>query len=268
MNVPHYGPHHGPPYGHPGYGPPGYGPPGYGPPPPPGPPPGYGPPPGPPPAGPAPQIDLDAILTESLDEARMHLRVILNTDVTQLGGDKLAYSVNAGLTAMIVRRTPDRDRSLVLDKSHTRRWNTTKRDLWTTALRNMVYEPIEVQTHDTNADTPVHVVQGAGWPGASHVMRLPEIVREPMPYGAIVMLPTSNTMVYAVLRSRRSLPLIPFLYRTSTALVGGEPFVDQLLWWRDGNVNGMSVRPDPGGGVQVRQSEEFTFLLDHELPEY
>ncbi|MFC4564710.1 hypothetical protein ACFO4E_22865 [Nocardiopsis mangrovi] len=251
MNHPHYGPAYGPPYGPPN---------GY--------PPGPYPPQGPPPPAVTPHIDIQALQNESLDEARLNLRVIMNNDPSTLGTDKLAYSVNPGLTALIVRRLPDPSKSVLLDKRHTHRWGCTKADLWGMALANMAYEPVDFQSFQTDADTSINVVKGDGWPGAAHVMRLPEIVREPMPFGAILMMPNSNVLLYAVLRSQRSRPLISFLYNTALSLADGDLFVEQLLWWREGKLHGMSARPDPGGGVQLRQNKEFTFLLDHELPAY
>ncbi|ASU83006.1 hypothetical protein CDO52_09575 [Nocardiopsis gilva YIM 90087] len=232
----------------------------------------YGPPQPPPPPPPAPQAPPDIqgrLLGEPFAAVAPHLRVFLTGDPSALGTDKLAYSINSVLTALVVfRPNPHSIEAVVLEKRHAHAWGMTKQDLWFTALTNTAGEPIDVRTYQTNADTPVHAVMGMGWPGSAHVMRLTEIAQEPLPYGAVVMLPNANTMIYSVLRSKRSAPIIPFLYQTFQSLVGDDaPFTDQFLWWRGGKLTAMSTRPDPGGGVQLAQTKEFSFLLDHELPD-
>ncbi|QBI55585.1 hypothetical protein [Streptomonospora litoralis] len=209
------------------------------------------------------------LLTEPYSAAQPRLRIVLTGDPAGLGSDKLAYSINPRLTALLCYRTdPQTYEAAVLDVRHTQAWGVGKRDLWFTALRNLAYESHDLQTLQTGADTPVHVLHGVSWPGSAHVMRLVDIVPEPLPYGAVVMLPSPNTMLFAVLRSKRSVALLPFLYQTFQSLrQDGEPVTDQLVWWRNGRVSGMDAQPDPGGGVGIRQTAEFSRLLDHELPD-
>ncbi|GAB3449676.1 hypothetical protein GCM10027570_24360 [Streptomonospora sediminis] len=220
--------------------------------------------------GPPPVHDVHSrLLSEPYAAAQPHLRIVLTGDPSDLGTDKLAYSINPRLTALLCYRTnPETYEAAVLDHRHRQAWGVGKQDLWFAALHNLAYEPYDLRTFETNTDTPVHVVHGIGWPGSAHVMRLVEIAREPLPFGAVVMLPSPNTMLYAVLRSKRSVALIPFLYQTFQSLArDGDPVTDQIIWWRGGRVTGMSAQPDPGGGVGVRQTPEFSFLLDHELPD-
>ncbi|GAA1760925.1 MULTISPECIES: hypothetical protein [Streptomonospora] len=218
---------------------------------------------------PAPPDAHSRLLAEPFAAAQPHLRIVLTGDPSGLGTDKLAYSVNPRLTALLCYRTnPQTYEAAVLDVRHARAWGVGKQDLWFAAMRNLAYEPYDLQTFNTSADTPVHVVHGIGWPGSSHVMRLVDVAQEPMPYGAVVMLPSPNTMLYAVLRSKRSASLIPFLYQTFQSLVqDGDPVTDQIIWWRNGRVTGMATQPDADGGVGIRQTPEFSFLLDHELPD-
>ncbi|MUL42103.1 hypothetical protein FZ103_13100 [Streptomonospora sp. PA3] len=208
------------------------------------------------------------LLAEPYAAAQPYLRIVLTGDPSGLGGDKLAYSISPHLTALLCYRTnPENYEAAVLDVRHARAWGLGKQDLWFAAMRNLAYEPYDLQTFQTNADTPVHVLHGIGWPGSAHVMRLVEVAQEPLPYGAVVMLPSPNTMLFAVLRSRRSVSLLPFLYQTFQSLTrDGDPVTDQIIWWRNGRVTAMSTQPDPGGGVAVKQTPEFSFLLDHELP--
>ncbi|KIH98294.1 hypothetical protein LP52_14135 [Streptomonospora alba] len=209
------------------------------------------------------------LLAEPYAAALPYLRIILTGDPSELGTDKLAYSVNPRLTALLCCRTnPQTYEAAVLDLRHARAWGVSKQDLWFAAMHNLAHEPLDLQSLRTDADTPVHVVHGIGWPGSAHVMRLVEVAQEPLPYGAVVMLPSANTMLYAVLRSKRSLSLIPFLYQAFQSLVqDGAPVTDQIIWWRNGRVTGMGTQPDPSGGVGIRQTPEFSFLLDHELPD-
>ncbi|WP_147280105.1 hypothetical protein [Marinitenerispora sediminis] len=217
-----------------------------------------------------PSHDIHArLLTEPFQNAAPYLRVVLTGDPTALGGDKLAYSVNPLLTALLCfRLNPSSYEAAILDRRHAEAWGLTKQDLWFTALGNMAHDQYDLQSFPTNADTAVNVVHGITWPGSAHVMRLVEIMREPAPFGAVVMLPSPNTMLYAVLHSKRSRPIIPFIYQTFQSLVeDGDPLTDQLIWWRNGQVTGMATRPGEGGSVQVSQNREFSFLLDHELPD-
>ncbi|GLU46452.1 hypothetical protein [Nocardiopsis ansamitocini] len=218
------------------------------------------------PSGPSDHVH-DQLLHLPFPAAAPRLRILLTGDATAMGTDKLAYSVNPELTALLVYRTgPGNYAGVVLDKRHAQVWGRTKQDLWFTALANMAHDRFQGYTLTSGADTDVHVVSGIDWPGTAHVMRLPDLVRAPLPFGAVVMLPDSNTMIYAVLRSRRSLPMLPFLHQTFRPLAASAPPVsDQLLWWRDGRVSGMSARPTPDGGVQIRHSPEFSRLIDHEL---
>ncbi|GAA4916367.1 hypothetical protein [Streptomonospora salina] len=209
------------------------------------------------------------LLAEPYAAAAPYLRIILTGDPSELGTDKLAYSVNPQLTALLCYRTDPRTyEAAVLDHRHARAWGVAKQDLWFAAMGNLAHEPVDLQSFPAGADTPVNIVHGIGWPGSAHVMRLVDVAREPLPYGAVVMLPSPNTMLYAVLRSKRSVALIPFLYRTFHSLLqDGGPVTDQIIWWRNGRVTGMGTRPDPGGGVGISQTPEFSRLLDHELPD-
>lgn len=215
-----------------------------------------------------PQDNLhDELLRVPFDVVAPWLRVLLTGDPTPLGTDKLAYSINPHLTALLVYRTdPGNYSSAILDKRHTQAWGRSKQDLWFTALGNMAYDQYQQYTVHSGTDTDVQVVQGVDWAGSAHVMRLPDVMRQPAPYGALVMLPDPNVMVYAVLHSRRSLPVIPFLYDVFQRLIENGPVTDQMLWWRGGQVRGMSTRPAEGGGVQVKQSPEFNALVERELP--
>ncbi|MDA0567834.1 hypothetical protein LG943_26440 [Streptomonospora sp. S1-112] len=230
----------------------------------------YGPP--QPPSGPPPTDVHRWLLSQPFPAVQPNLRVILTGDPSALGTDKLAYSINPQLTALLCYRTnPANYEAAVLDVRHTQQWGLTKQDVWFAALHNLAYEHYDLKSFPTsapNADTPVQVLIGQSWPGSAHVMRLVDVVREPMPYGAVVMLPSPNTMIFAVLRSKRSASLLPFIYNTFQSLrEDGDPVTDQMIWWRGGRVTGMSTQADPGGGVGIRQSPEFSFLLDHELPD-
>ncbi|TDQ52144.1 hypothetical protein [Actinorugispora endophytica] len=215
-----------------------------------------------------PQDNLhERLLHVPFHEAAPWLRVLLTGDPGAMGTDKLAYSVNPLLTALLIYRTdPGSYSGIVLDKRHTRAWGRDKQDLWFTALGNMAYDQVREQALYSGTDTDVRIVHGVDWAGSAHVMRLPELMREPAPHGALVMLPDANTMVYTVLRSRRSMPVIPFLYRTFLDLRTDGAVTDQLLWWRGGRVHGMSTLPADGGGVQVKHSPEFSNMIDRELP--
>ncbi|KUP95334.1 hypothetical protein [Thermobifida cellulosilytica] len=216
---------------------------------------------------PGPQGNLhEELLRVPYETAAPWLRVILAGDPTPLGTDKLAYSINPLLTALLVYRTNPNDYSgAVLDKRHAQAWGRSKQDLWFAALGNMARDRYQEHVLPSGADTDVHVVQGVDWAGSAHVMRLPDVMRRPAPHGALVMLPDPNVMVYTVLYSRRSLPVIPFLY-TVFRQYAAAPVTDQMLWWHDGRVHGMSTRPAPDGGVQLRQSPEFSDLIERRLP--
>ncbi|EOR72069.1 hypothetical protein JCM3263A_11470 [Thermobifida fusca] len=216
-----------------------------------------------------PQDNLhEELLRVPFDVAAPWLRVLMIGDPAAAGPyDKLAYSINPELTALLVYRTdPGNYSGVVLDKRHTQAWGRTKQDLWFTALGNMAYDQYQEYTVSSGGDTDVHVVQGIGWAGSAHVMRLSDVMQQPAPYGALVMLPDTNVLAYTVLRSRRSLPAISTLYSVFQQLNEGNAVTDQMLWWRDGRLQGMATRPAGNGGVQVRHSPEFDAVIDRELP--
>ncbi|TQN32454.1 hypothetical protein FHX37_2414 [Haloactinospora alba] len=215
-----------------------------------------------------PQPDMHGyVLSMPFPVAAPQLRVALTGDPSSLGTEMLAYSVNPHLTALVCYQTqPSSYEAMVLDKRYLQAWGVSKQDVWFTALRNMAQDPVDGQTYQTTADTPVHVVHGLTWPGSAHVMRLAELAREPLPYGAIVMLPDPNVLVYAVLRSKRSIPLLPFLYQTFRSLDRGEAITDQMIWWRGGKLSCMPTRSDPAGGLQLQHTDEFSAMLERELP--
>lgn len=216
--------------------------------------------------GPDPNIH-SRLLSEPFPMAAPFLRVIVAA-TTSLGTAPLAYSINRSLTAALCYRLhPHTYESVILDQRYVQAWGLSKQDLWFTALGNMAQDAYDLQRFQTSTDTEVNVVKGHTWPGTAHVMRLVDLMYEPAPYGAVVMMPDTNTMLYSVLRSKRSLPMIPFIFQTFQSLSAGvQPLTDQLIWWRDGKVTGMSTRPGEAGAVQIAQSTEFSFLLDHELP--
>ncbi|GAA3765030.1 hypothetical protein HDA32_001252 [Spinactinospora alkalitolerans] len=217
-----------------------------------------------------PQHDVHArLLGEPFHIAAPFLRVLLTGEPTMLGPDQLAYSINPYLTAMVgYRLHPATYESAIMEKRHAQAWGVSKQDLWFTALGNMAYDRYEPQALQAAGDTVVHAVHGVTWPGSAHMMRLVEVMREPAPFGAVVMLPNPNTLLYAVLRSKRSGPVLAALHRHHQSMVPPEgPVSDQLILWRGGRVSGMSTRPGPDGAVQIKKSQEFRFLLDHELPD-
>jgi hypothetical protein len=199
------------------------------------------------------------------------LRVILTGAPDGLGTDKLAYSINPMLTALIAYRTrQDNFESLILDERHAQAWGMSRQDIWYTALRNMAGDRMDVQNFpaQTDADTAINVVRGVDWPAAPQLMRLPEVARDPMPYGAVAVLPDTNMMLFFVLRSQRSRRLLPFLYDVFQNLSRDHrPVTDQIMWYRAGRVVAMPARPDPSGqGVQIMRDDEFNRVLEHELP--
>ncbi|PSL01059.1 hypothetical protein CLV63_101538 [Murinocardiopsis flavida] len=221
-----------------------------------------------PPGGPGPDIRI-RLLGEPFHAAAPFLRVLVLPNSAGLGPSPLAYSISKELSAVLCYRpNPHTYDAVVLDAAFTQVWGLSKQDLWFTALANMRYESFEPQVFQTTADTEVTVVHGMTWPGTAHVMRLVDLIHGPAPFGAVVMLPNSNTMMFAVLRSKRSLPIIPFIFQTFQSLAAdAPPLTDHLIWWRDGSVRAMGTRVGQGGSVEIAQSTEFSFLLDHELPD-
>lgn len=221
-----------------------------------------------PPSGPGPDIH-SRLLSGPFLAAAPYLRVLVVANSAVLGPAPLAYSISKEVSAVLCYRPhPQAHDAVVLDTRFTHAWALSKQDLWFTALANMRYETYDPQVFHTTADTEVNVVHGISWPGTAHVMRLVDLIPGAAPFGAVVMLPNSNTMMYSVLRSKRSLPIIPFIFQSFQALAAdGPPLTDQLIWWRDGAVRAMGTRVGQGGSVEIAQSTEFSFLLDHELPD-
>ncbi|GAA3758899.1 hypothetical protein [Salinactinospora qingdaonensis] len=212
----------------------------------------------------------ERLLATPFEAVAPHLRLVLfGGDATGLGGDKLAYSINPTLTAVLAYRLdPGSFQSALLEQRHAQAWAMNKRDLWFSALHNMAYDQYRIDTYPGAPDTASYVVTGLTWPASAHVMRLSDLIAEPMPYGAVAMAPEPNTLICAVLRSKRSAPVIPAMHLIfCDRIIDGVPLTDQLLWWRGGSVSGMPMRPSADGGVQVRQSPEFSYLLDYELPD-
>ena len=200
-----------------------------------------------------------------------NLRIVLTGPPDALGRGKLAFSINPMLTALVAYRTrPDTFESLILDERHAQAWRMNRQDVWYTALRNMAADRVDVQTFptQTDADTTLNVVRGVGWPAAPQLMRLPEIARDPMPYGAVAVLPDTNMMLYFVLRTQRSRKLLPFVYDVFRNLSRDHhPVTDQIMWYRAGRVKAIPARPDPSGqGVQIMRDDEFDHVLERELP--
>ncbi|GAB3204783.1 hypothetical protein ACQEU5_03235 [Marinactinospora thermotolerans] len=211
------------------------------------------------------------LLSDPLYQVAPYLRVLVLGDPRFLGPEPLAYSINESVTAAVCVRTgPAADGAVILGKRHAHAWGTTKQDLWFTALRNMATETYDLKVFQA-ADTVLNVVTGHGWPGTAHVMRLVELSADPMPYGALAMLPSPNTLMFAPLRSRRSMSVVAFMWETFQELArGGMPVTDQIVWWRGGTVMAIRTEPAPPQdgrpGVRLNAPAEFGRMVEEELP--
>ncbi|MFC7326723.1 hypothetical protein [Marinactinospora rubrisoli] len=206
------------------------------------------------------------LLHDRFPNVAPHIRVMLFASSGPLFPDALAYPLVPGCTAhLCVKRGPDHTR--LLTEEHARAWGVRREDVWFAAMQSMAYEPLDVRPIQIRGDVPVHTVKGSGWPASSHVLRLPELLAGPAPFGVAALLPQLDGLIFVPLLSRRSLLALADAHVVFRRSIAGEgPFLDRMLWWRGGQLTALEFTPGADGELPAIHSPEFDHMVRTQMP--
>jgi hypothetical protein len=147
----------------------------------------------------------------------------------------------------------------------TRVWQVDSDELWAIALANLRRE--EVDVHPAPTGTLEFYAAYGGPFTATNVRRLDELVGRPMPYGALVGLPSQRVLHVTVLKQMDDVLHVPSLEARNKRVRESEDvprcrLVDDIFWWYDGELSLLQVRhkKDAAGvvhSVSVTSSPRF-----------
>jgi hypothetical protein len=154
--------------------------------------------------------------------------------------------------------------ALVIPEHLANQWSTTHDDLWGWAHANLSREQVNRQTFTADGGDSLHVVNGMGWPGAAQVLQAEAAFDLPLPYGAVVTLPTSNVVCGVPIRSAASLKKIPFLIQLTSELRTPDSgfFGMDMYWYIDGELENLNARLQDGQDARMRVSTRFKTMME------
>lgn len=154
--------------------------------------------------------------------------------------------------------------ALVIPEHLANQWSATRDELWGWAHANLGREQVNRQTFNTDGGDSLHVVNGMGWPGAAQVLQAEAAFDLPLPYGAVVTLPTSNVMCGIPIRTAASLNKIPFLIQLTGELrtLDSRPFGTDMYWYIDGELENLNARLQDGQDARMRVSTRFKTMME------
>lgn len=153
---------------------------------------------------------------------------------------------------------------LVIPEHLANQWSVTRDELWGWAHANLSREQVNRQTFTADGGDSLHVVNGMGWPGAAQVLQAEAAFDLPLPYGAVVTLPTSNVVCGIPIRTAASLNKIPFLIQLTGELRPPDSgsFGTDMYWYIDGELENLNARLQDGQDARMRVSTRFKTMME------
>ncbi|MFD7585921.1 hypothetical protein ACFV84_10915 [Kitasatospora sp. NPDC059811] len=192
-----------------------------------------------------------ALAKISVFEVRDRLRLLI-TRSRGLGPDPMARQIDDELSVVLcvdAGKRAGKTEALSIAEHAADQWSISRAELWERAFANLATEQLNRQVFDASNGDTIHTVNGMGaWPGAAHALRLENALGGgiELPNGALVALPTNNTLCAVPIRTSLSLNAIRFLIDLSKELAAGDPapLTPSLFWYRDGWIENLNVGSD------------------------
>ncbi|MHA6760277.1 hypothetical protein [Streptacidiphilus sp. PAMC 29251] len=193
---------------------------------------------------------------------------LLVAPASALGSDQVVWPVSGDLVAMLgVKGKPRRDgaaETVLVPEHLADRWDASREQLWTWAHQGLSREQLTRKEFNGQNGDKLHVVHGTDWLGAAQALSAETAFGVPLPYGAVLALPTSNAVCGIPIRTAASLQGIPFLIDLTGQLrePGSSVFGAELYWYKDGVLEGLNARLLEGSDFRMVVSARFKALLD------
>lgn len=219
-----------------------------------------------PPASPAAAAGRggSALLSGGADEIRPWLMPrVLRADQAAQAGDVVGYSIGGSLYAVLGAQGPDGPESLfAVGTADAERIGIPSDQLWTWGLENLRGDSVTVRPIEATAGGRLHAVLAESTYGATHLLRLRELIGEPTPYGALVTVPHVSTLIYLVLRSHADMRMVPYLMYLVAELQRGDDnaLSSELYWWTEEGVEPQGVTLQ-GESAQLTVTPRFREML-------
>jgi hypothetical protein len=198
------------------------------------------------------------------DEIRPWLmpRVLRKEQAAQ-AGDVIGFAVGGELFAVLGAQGPDGPDSLfAVGNADADRLGVSSQQLWAWGLENLRNDPATVRPVNATAGGQLNAVLAKSTYGATHVLRLNELLGEPAPYGALVTVPHVSTLIYLVLRSHVDMRMVPYLMYLVAELQQGDgnALSSELYWWTPEGIEAQGVQLQ-GERAQLSVTPRFREML-------
>jgi hypothetical protein len=191
--------------------------------------------------------------------------------------DLVVRELGGGLRVVLMVQGGEGDLHYMLTW-YVRQWNVDRAELWSAALHNLRRKEVTVTLFQPD-DGPVYQVEGATF-GATHLLRVEELIGVTTPNGYIVAMPGTNLLVVHALVDATSYIRIMEIRDMLPRLCGPNPGLsDQMFHWYHGRLSpvGMVDSQNPDGSVRhamtgnadfARVIEELTAKLKNKQHEH
>lgn len=210
-----------------------------------------------------------ALLGGAAEEIRPWLmpRVLRREQAAQ-AGDVIGFGVGGQLYAVLGAQGPDGPDSLfAVGTSDAERLGVPSQQLWSWGLDNLRNDQVDLRRLQTTSGGVLNVVLAQSTYGATHVLRLGELMEEPAPYGALVTVPHVSAVTYLPLRSHVDMQMVPYMmYLISELQQGdGNALSSELYWWTKEGIEPQGVTLQ-GESAQLSVTSRFREMLQN-LPQ-
>ncbi|WP_406278794.1 hypothetical protein [Embleya sp. NBC_00896] len=177
------------------------------------------------------------------DRIRQDLRLMISRPGPHLGAQGMVWPLgNRGeIVAVACVKGPD-GTAVTVEAPMVQHWGMAVEDVWLQAATNLRMEgyggtPMEISTGST-----LHSLLGQGWPGSAQLFRLGEAIGDPLPAGALVVLPTDNALLALPLNSQRTVGMAGFVIQTAQGLTRDQqPLSTGMFWWHEGILEELEI---------------------------
>jgi hypothetical protein len=171
---------------------------------------------------------------------RSSLRLMIDTaDRVRSGPEPVHWMLGAGLAAVLC--VHGKCSPYWIFPTDVRRWNDDVDELRALAMHNLRREPTEI-TEDFGW---YRIIQNSPYT-AANLLRVDELVREPTPFGMLVVIPSFHVIMFHAIRNVGSLVPMKELHELADRLAteaGGVALSRQVLWWSAGWLTEIRVTP-------------------------
>lgn len=183
--------------------------------------------------------------------------------------------LGAGLVAQLAMVVRDKDGRAELDWPRVKvadlaRLSVDTAELWAMALHNL-----RGCRYRLRGEQPITVLTG-GTDASAQLLRLPEVAKDPLRFGAVVMIPLPNVLCFHVVRDADAVVVmqtmrerIPAMLRRSGA--ASDSLDETLYWWHDDRAEEITLGMSSGAGpaeLTLAASQPFSAMLTRMLDEF